>query len=108
MSDQTELSDGRLACTDFAKQDGTSATVALTRTTPPHRFQSWVVSEFAAQYLCPKQYPHALTDLRTALVMAERSYGRRPFGMRSFCPHWPRVFSCTWSPVASTIWPPPT
>ncbi len=42
---------------------------------PPHSsqrhltlFQSYVVSEFAAQYLCPKQLPHALTDLRRALV----------------------------------------
>ena len=31
-------------------------------------FQSYVVSEFAAEYLCPTQLPHALTDLRQALV----------------------------------------
>ena len=36
------------------------------------------------------------------------TYGRRPLAMRSPEPHWPSVFNCTWSPVASTIWSPPT
>jgi len=34
--------------------------------------------------------------------------GCRPLGITSPEPHWPRSFSWTWSPVASTIRFPPT
>ena len=62
------MSDGRLACTDFAEQEGTSTVAASLEQRHLSLFQSYVVSEFAAEYLCPKQLPHALTDLRQALV----------------------------------------
>ena len=68
VTDQAALSDGRLACSEFAKQatDGAIATSLSQRKLT--LFQSYVVSEFAAQYVCPKQLPHALTDLRRALI----------------------------------------
>ena len=68
MSNQTALTDGQLACTDFAEQESPNAVTGSLAQRHLTVFQSWVVGEFAAQYLCPKQYPHALTDLRNALV----------------------------------------
>ena len=67
-SNQTAVSDGRLACTGFAKQEGTSTVASSLEQRHLSFFQSYVVSEFAAEYLCPTQLPHALTDLRHALV----------------------------------------
>jgi hypothetical protein len=63
-----ELNDGHMACTDFAHQDGTGAVESALGQQHLSAFQSDVVSEFAAEYLCPTQLPHALTDLRVALV----------------------------------------
>ncbi len=68
VSDQTELIDGRLACTDLTKRDSSSATLGTLEHRRLSEFQSWVVGAFASQYLCPKEYPRALTDLRTALI----------------------------------------
>ena len=68
VSDAAALSDGRLACKDFAKQEGAAAVQQSLGQRHLSVFQSYVVSEFAAEYLCPTQLPHALTDLRTALV----------------------------------------
>jgi hypothetical protein len=65
---QAAVSDGRLACSAFAEQEGTSSVAASLEQRHLSLFQSYVVSEFAAEYLCPKQLPHALTDLRHALV----------------------------------------
>jgi hypothetical protein len=61
-------SDGRLACTDFAHQDGPGAVQSSLGRRDLSAFQAYVVSEFAAEYLCPTQLPHALTDLRLALL----------------------------------------
>jgi hypothetical protein len=66
------MSDGRLACTDFAKQEGNAAIQDSLANRHLSVFQSYVVSEFAAEYLCPAQLPHALTDLRTALIAGAR------------------------------------
>jgi hypothetical protein len=68
VSNTAALSDGRLACTDFAKQEGVNAIAGSLGQRHLSTFQSYVVGEFAAEYLCPKQLPHALTDLRHALV----------------------------------------
>ena len=68
VSNQTALSDGQLACTDFAKQESPSATLSSLEERQLTQFQSWVIGAFSAEYLCPKQYPHALDDLRSALV----------------------------------------
>jgi hypothetical protein len=68
VTEQTERRDGQVACTDFNKQDGARATIGSLEQHHLSEFQSWVVGEFAAQHLCPKRYPHALADLRTALV----------------------------------------
>ena len=62
------LGDGRLACTDFAHQEGVSAIAGSLAQRHLSAFQSYVVGEFAAEFLCPSQLPHALTDLRRALV----------------------------------------
>ena len=62
------VSDGRLACTDFAEQEGTGTVAGSLEHRHLSQFQAYVVSEFAAEYLCPRQLPHALTDLRHALV----------------------------------------
>jgi hypothetical protein len=72
LSTAAEMSDGRLACTDFAKQEGNAAIQDSLANRHLSVFQSYVVSEFAAEYLCPAQLPHALTDLRTALVAGAR------------------------------------
>ncbi len=63
-----ELSDGRLACTDFAHQEGVSAIADSLGGRHLSAFQSYIVGEFAAEYLCPTQLSHALTDLRRVLV----------------------------------------
>jgi hypothetical protein len=68
VSTAAELSDGRLACTDFAKREGNDAMQGSLAGQQLSVFQSYVVSEFAAEYLCPTQLPHALNDLRRALV----------------------------------------
>ena len=68
VSTHTALTDGQLACNDFARQESPGAITGSLGQRHLTVFQSWVVSAFAAQYLCPTQYPHALTDLRNALV----------------------------------------
>jgi Glycosyl hydrolases family 43 len=70
ISSHALLSDGYLACTDFAKRDSQGAIVSSLGQRQLNLFQSYVVGEFAAQYLCPKQLPNALADLRRALVSA--------------------------------------
>ena len=72
VSTAAELSDGYLACTDFAKQEGNGAIQGALGQQHLSVFQSYVVSEFAAEYLCPTQLPHALSDLRNALVAGAR------------------------------------
>ena len=54
--------------TDLGQQQSTSAIAGSLGQRHLTRFQSYVVDEFAAQYLCPRQLPHALTDLRNTLV----------------------------------------
>jgi Glycosyl hydrolases family 43 len=73
ISTAAELGDGRLACTDFARQEGTDSIRSALGQRHLNAFQSYVVSEFAAEYLCPALLPHALTDLRNALVAGARS-----------------------------------
>jgi len=68
VSTQAELSDGNLACIDFARQESVSTVAGSLGQRHLSAFQSYVVGEFAAEYLCPKQLPHALTDLRRVLV----------------------------------------
>ncbi len=68
VSDAAALSDGRLACTNFAQQQRIASVRSSLGRRHLNLFQSYVVSEFAAEYLCPTELPHTLTDLRTALV----------------------------------------
>ena len=68
VSNTTALGDGQLACTDFAKREGPGTIFDSLTQRHLTAFQSWVVGAFSAEYLCPKQYPHALDDLRSALV----------------------------------------
>jgi len=68
VSDGSQLNDGHLACTDFAKRDGPTAVTSSLEQRHLTEFQSWLVSEFSSLYLCSKQYPFALSDLRRALV----------------------------------------
>ena len=63
-----KLKDGQLACTDFTRQEGAGAIQNSLEHQPLSAFQSYVVSEFAAEYLCPKQLPNSLIDLRHALI----------------------------------------
>jgi hypothetical protein len=72
VSTAAALSDGHLACKDFAKQEGDAAIQGSLANQHLSVFQSYVVSEFAAEYLCSTQLPHALTDLRTALIAGAR------------------------------------
>jgi hypothetical protein len=62
------LADGDLACTDVTKGRPASATTGWLARRDFSLFQSYWVGEFAAEFLCPKQPPHALMDLRSALV----------------------------------------
>jgi hypothetical protein len=73
ISNGAELSDGRLACTDFAQQKSPGAIQSSLEQRHLTAFQSYVVGEFAAEYLCSQQLPHALADLRNALVATARS-----------------------------------
>ena len=57
MSDQATLSDGRLACSEFARQASDGAIAIALSQRHLTLFQSYVVGEFATQYLCPKQLP---------------------------------------------------
>ncbi len=52
---QTAISVGELACTGLAKQDDSSQLVASLAGRGLTTFESYVVVEFAAQYLCPKE-----------------------------------------------------
>ena len=68
ISNGAKLKDGQLACTDFTRQEGAGAIQNSLEHQPLSAFQSYVVSEFAAEYLCPKQLPNSLIDLRHALI----------------------------------------
>ena len=72
VSTQAKLSDGSLACTDFAQQKSPGAIQRSLEQRRLTAFQSYVVGEFAAEYLCSQQLPHALADLRSALVATAR------------------------------------
>jgi hypothetical protein len=68
VSTQKALDDGQVACTGLAKQDGPSKLVALLTARGLTDFESYVVAEFAAKYLCPSQVPRDASDMQRALL----------------------------------------
>jgi hypothetical protein len=68
VSNAAELSDGQLACTDFSRRESSNVIQTSLGQRSLSAFQSYVVGEFAAEYLCSKQLPQALGALRSALV----------------------------------------
>ena len=62
------LADGDLACTDVTKKEVRSATTGQLAQHDLSLFQSYVLGEFATEFLCPKQLPNALTNPKSALV----------------------------------------
>ena len=69
-----QLSDGRLACTDFAEQEGPSAVAGSLAAAPPHGSSSHASSASSRRNISARSsIPHALTDLRNALVEGSSS-----------------------------------
>jgi hypothetical protein len=60
--------DGELVCTGLSERQG--LTRMLDTLTARHLtdFESYVVAEFAAEYLCPKQLVHGLADIQQAML----------------------------------------
>ena len=67
MSAKQALSDGEAACTGLAKQDDSSGLTAMLTRRGLTDFESYVVTVFAGQYLCPKEYPREAADMQQAL-----------------------------------------
>jgi hypothetical protein len=67
-SDATAVHDGLLACLGLSKRQSAAQIVASLTARGLTVFESYVVSEFAAEYLCTNQLPTALADIRRALV----------------------------------------
>ncbi len=65
---QAAISAGELACTGLAKQDDSSQLVASLAGRGLTTFESYVVVEFAAQYLCPKESSQESSDMYQALL----------------------------------------
>jgi hypothetical protein len=68
VSSQQAISAGELACTGLDKQEDPSQLVASLAGRGLTAFESYVVSEFAAQYLCPKEEPQETSDMYQALL----------------------------------------
>jgi hypothetical protein len=68
VSAQEAVSDGQSACAGLARQDGPSKLVALLTQRRLTEFESYVVAEFAAQYLCPSEAPREASDMQRALL----------------------------------------
>jgi hypothetical protein len=62
------MSDGDLACADLAKQDSEARIVSTLTGRHLSDFESYVVAEFAARYLCPKEVPQQTSDMQRALL----------------------------------------
>jgi hypothetical protein len=68
VSHQMALSDGQAACAELGKQDGPSRLLALLTRRGLTDFESYVVAEFAAQYLCPSEVSRDASDMQQALL----------------------------------------
>jgi glycosyl hydrolase family 43 len=68
LSAQKAISDGEVACAGLAKQDGPSKLVASLNGRGLTDFESYIVAEFGAQYLCPSQVPREASDMQRALL----------------------------------------
>ncbi len=62
------MSDGELACSGLARQDDSTQLVASLKRRGLTAFESYVVAEFAARYLCPKESPQESSDMYQALL----------------------------------------
>jgi hypothetical protein len=67
-SDGTAVDDGLLACLGLSKRHDAAQIVSSLTARGLTAFESYVVAEFAAEYLCTNQLAHALTDIRRALM----------------------------------------
>ncbi len=68
VSAKKAISDGELACAGLAEQDDPAQFVASLAGRGLTAFESYVVLEFAAQYLCPNEIPQATSDMQEALL----------------------------------------
>lgn len=62
------IGDGEVACTGLAKQEDPSQLVRSLTRRGLTAFESYVVAEFAARYLCPKESPQESSDMYQALL----------------------------------------
>ena len=60
--------DGELACADLARQEDAAQIVRSLATRDLTTFEAYVVSEFAAEYLCPSEVPHITSNMQQALL----------------------------------------
>ena len=67
-SKASELRDGALACTSLGRQEGASQIVGKLAARHLTDFESYVVTEFGAQYLCPKELTQESSDMQQALL----------------------------------------
>jgi hypothetical protein len=67
-SKTSELSDGALACTSLAKHEGATQIVGKLATRHLSDFESYVVTEFGARYLCPKELTQESSDMQHAML----------------------------------------
>jgi hypothetical protein len=68
VSARRAISDGQVACTGLAKRDESSKLVASLEGRGLNDFESYVVTEFAAQYLCPSEVSRESADMEQALL----------------------------------------
>ena len=68
VSHAAAMGDGALACADLAKQDSEDRIVGTLTGRHLSRFESYVVAEFAAQYLCPNEVAQQASDMQQALL----------------------------------------
>ncbi|MGO8825778.1 MAG: family 43 glycosylhydrolase [Acidimicrobiales bacterium] len=68
VSSAAAIGDGQLACTDLAMDDSEARIVGALTGRHLSDFESYVVSEFAARYLCPKEMTEQTSDIQEALL----------------------------------------
>ncbi len=67
-SSASAVRDGELACADLARQENAAQVVRSLAARDLTTFESYVVTEFAAEYLCSSEVPQTTSNMQQALL----------------------------------------
>lgn len=69
-TDSAALGDGQLVCAGLARQESIPTILHTLQSRQLTDFESYVVSEFAARYLCPSELPQGISDMQQFLLQS--------------------------------------